>query len=119
MSTTTFQIVIEVTKGNAQGSCCGPAFWNIQYNSLLIFNSRKQTKAITFANDLLIAAKTENVREAGNITNIEINKILNWAKNNKINFNEQKSKAMVISRRKRKDNKEITVYMKNKPLEQV
>ena len=48
-----------------------------------------------------------------------MNKILNWAKNNKINFNEQKSKAMVISRRKRKENKEITVYMNNKPLEQV
>jgi len=48
-----------------------------------------------------------------------MNKILNWAKNNKINFNEQKSKAMVISRRKRKENKEITVYMNNKPLEHV
>ena len=30
-------------------------------------------------------------------------KILIWAKNNKINFNEQKSKVMVISRRKRKE----------------
>jgi len=36
-----------------------------------------------------------------------MNKILNGAKNNKFNFNEQKSKAMVISRRKIKENKEF------------
>ena len=42
-----------------------------------------------------------------------------WAKNNKINFNEQKSKVMVISGRKRKENKEISVYMNNKLVEQV
>jgi hypothetical protein len=52
-------------------------------------------------------------------TNIEMNKISMWAKNNKINFNEQKSKVMVISRRKRRENKEISVYMNNKLLEQV
>ena len=74
---------------------------NIQYNSLLNSDFRKQTKAIAFADDLLIAVKAESIREAENITNIEMNKILNWDKNNKINFNEQKSKAMVISRRKR------------------
>ena len=82
-------------------------------------NFRKQTKATAFADDLLIAVNAESIREAENITNIEMNKILNWAKNNKININEQKSKAMVISRRKRKENKEIAVYMNNKPLEHV
>jgi hypothetical protein len=48
-----------------------------------------------------------------------MNKILNWAKNNKINFNKQKSKSMVITRRKSKESKELAVYMNNKPLEQV
>jgi len=60
--------------------------------------------------------KAESLREAENIINVEMNKILNWAKN-KINFNEQKSKA-IVSRRKSKENKEITVYMNNKPIEQ-
>jgi len=40
-------------------------------------NFRKQTKAIAFAYDLLIAVKAESIREAENITNIEMNKILN------------------------------------------
>jgi hypothetical protein len=69
--------------------------------------------------DLLIVVKAEGKREAENITNIEMNKISMWAKNNKINFNEQKSKVKVISRRKIRENKEISVYMNNKLLEEV
>jgi hypothetical protein len=72
-----------------------------------------------FADDLLIALKEESIREAENITNIEMNKILTWAKNNKLNFNEEKSKVMVISRRKRKEHTKISVYMNNKILVQV
>jgi hypothetical protein len=119
MSTSTVQVEREVNKGYPQGSCCGPGFWNIQYNSLLNLNFRQQPKVIAFADDLFIAVKAESIREAENMTNIEMNKIKNWAKNNKINFNEQKFKAMVISRRKREENKEIIVYMNSKPLEQV
>jgi hypothetical protein len=63
--------------------------------------------------------KAESISEAENITNIKMNKVLTWAKNNKLTFNEQKSKVMVITRRKRKENKEISVYTNNKPLEQV
>jgi len=34
-------------------------------------------------------------------------------------FNEQKSKAMVVTRKKRRENKEVSIYLNNKPLEQV
>jgi hypothetical protein len=108
-----------VSKGFLQGFCCGPGFWNIQHISLLNLEITKHTKAIAFADDLLIAVKAESIREAENITNIQMGKILILAKNNKIKFNEQKSKAIVISRRNRKENKELLVYMNNKPLEQV
>ena len=53
---------------------------------------------------------------------MEMYKVLTWAKNNKLNFNELKSKVMVISRgneKKRKEKKEISVYMNNKTLEHV
>jgi len=36
-----------------------------------------------------------------------------------IRFNEEKSKVMLISRRKRQEIKEIKIYLHNKPLEQV
>jgi len=113
LSTNSIQIEKEVSKGNQQGSCCGPGFWNIQYNSLLNLEYGKRTKAISFADDLLITVRAETVREAENHANIEI-RISNWAKENKITFNEQKSKVMVMSRRKRRENKYVSIYFKVK-----
>jgi hypothetical protein len=80
--------------------CCGSGFWNIQFNFLLNLEFEKRTNAITFAEDLLIAVRAENVKEAENFANIEINKTTNWAKDNKIMFNEKKSKVMVVTRKK-------------------
>ena len=54
-------------------------------------------------NDLLIAVRAENVQKAENFANMEINKITNWAKENRIIFNEQKSKVMLATRRKRRE----------------
>ena len=66
-------------------------FWNILYNSLLNLDYGKRTKAVAFADDLLIATRADTVREAENFTNIEIRKISKWAKDNKMAFNDQKS----------------------------
>jgi len=47
------------------------------------------------------------VREAENIANIELRKISSWAKDNKIRFNKQKSKAMLLTRRIHRERKEL------------
>jgi len=60
--------------------------------------------------------EAESIGEAENFANIELNKIAEWAADNKIQFNEGKSKVMLMSRRKRK---EITIYLNNKPILQV
>jgi len=113
LSTNSTQIE-KVSKNHPQGSCCVPAFWNTQYNSLLNLEYGKRTKAIAFAKDLIIAVRAETVREAENHANVEIRKMSNWAKENKITFNEQKSKIMMISRRKRRENKDVSIYLNNK-----
>jgi len=115
-TTRSMQMEREVTKGCPQGYCCGPGFWNIQYNSLLNLEFGKRTKAIAYADDLLMAVKVETVREAENYANIEISKITKWAKDNKITFKEQNSKAMVVTRKKRRENKDLSIYLNNKPL---
>jgi hypothetical protein len=48
-----------------------------------------------------------------------MSKITTWSKRNKITFNEEKSKILLISRKKLKETKEIKVYLNNKPLEHV
>ena len=73
---------------------------------------------VAYADDVILAVKAKSITEAENLAYIEVGKITRWAKNNKINFNGNKSKVMLITRRKRKENKGIAVYM-NKRLEQV
>jgi len=74
---------------------------------------------VAFADDLLIMLRAESVGEAENIAKVELNKITKWARDNKLRFNEGKSKVMLLTRRKRKDKKEIAVYLNNKAIPQV
>jgi len=114
-----FSMNKNITKGCPQGSCCGPGFWNIQYNPLLNLSYTNHTKVVAFADDLIIMIKVESIGEAENIANVELNKIAAWAKDNKIRFNEEKSKVMLMTRRKRKEQKDVAVYLNNKPIPQV
>ena len=50
--------------------------------------------------------------------NLGLRKISEWA-HNKLKFTEHKSKVMLMSRRKRKEKKEIEIFLNNKILEQV
>jgi hypothetical protein len=88
------------------------------YNSMLNLKFTRQTKDVAFADDLILADRGKIVCKAENFSNCELNKITTWSKRNKISFNEEKSKVMLISR-KRKKTKEIAVYLNNKQLEQV
>ena len=98
LQTNNTRIVAEITKGCPQGSCAGPCLWNIQYNSLINIGYTNRTKVIAFADDLILLTRGRTVREAENITNMEMTKISTWATNNKIQFNNLKSKAMLLSR---------------------
>jgi hypothetical protein len=51
--------------------------------------------------------------------NLEVRKILEWAIKNKLKFNENKSKVMLMSHRRRREKKEIEIYANNKILKQV
>jgi len=78
-----------------------------------------RTKTTAFADDLILATRGSTVIEAENMANIELTKISAWAKDNKIHFNEQKSKTMLMSRRKRKERKDVEIYLNSRPLTQV
>jgi hypothetical protein len=119
MSTNSISIERRVTKGCPRGSCCKPGFWNLLYNSLLKLEFTSHSKVIAFADDLIILNKGESIVEAENYMNLELRKISEWVHNNKLNFNEHKSKVMLMSRRKRKEKKEREIYLNNKIIEQV
>jgi len=118
ITTNSMRIETAVNKGCPQGSCCGPGYWNIQYKSLLNLNYAKWTMATAYADDLLIAVKAETIAEVESFTNIEMTKIKRWSKENKLQFNDNKSQVMLISRR-RKERKSIDIHLNNSRLEQV
>ena len=68
---------------------------------------RKQTTAIAFADDSLIAVKAERIRGAENITNIEINKILNWAKTTKSTSTKRNPNLWLYCKGKKKKMKKL------------
>ena len=73
---------------------------------------------VAFADDLIIATKGESVRAVENYVNLELNKKLHGQRITRLGLT-KKSKVMLVSRRKRKEHKSITVYLNNKQLDQV
>jgi hypothetical protein len=100
LSTNIINIERRVSNGCQQGSCLGPGMWNIFYNSLLNLPFTSGTKTISFADDLIKLKRGKSVSEAANTANIELKKISKCANDNKIRFKDQKSKVMLMSRRK-------------------
>ena len=120
MESNKYKLVRKITKGCPQGSCCGPGYWNILYNSLLNTTVTSNTKLVAFADDLLILSKGRNHLEAESTANIDLNKIVRWAQDNKIEFNNNKSKVMYITKKRSNVyNNSIQVYINNRMLEQV
>jgi len=78
-----------------------------------------RTKVVAYADDLLIATRGNSIRAVENYANVEMSKINEWSRRNKIKFNDKKSKAMLVTRRKRREYKDVTIYLHFKPLEQV
>jgi len=105
MSTNNIKLERIVTKGCPQVSHCGPGLWNIFYNSLLHLKFSKRTKIIAFVGDIFLLTRAKTVRDIENIANIELSKISAWAKDNKTRFKDQKSKVMLMTRRKKRERK--------------
>jgi len=110
MTTNNIRLERRVTIVCPHGSCCGPGFWNLLYNSIFKLEFTRHTKIIAFVDDLMILTKGESIVEAENYMNLELRKISDWTQKNKLKFNENKSRVMLMSRRKRKEKKRKWKY---------
>ena len=66
----------------------------------------------------MILVKGSNQVEVENYANIETQKLAKWARNNKLSFNDQKSIAMSVTKKKPKNRRDIEVFLNNKKLQQ-
>jgi len=113
----TYRIERKASRGCPQRSCSGPGFWNVMYDSLLNLEYSSHSKIIAFADDLVILTYGNTHYEAEAYANADVAKIENWARENKTQFNESKSKAMRITRKRRQA--EISIILNNRRLVQV
>jgi hypothetical protein len=67
--------------------------------------------------DVIVLTRGTYKLEAENYANQDLKQIERWAADNKIEFNDKKSKVLSISR-KRNDNREVYVYLNHKRLDQ-
>jgi hypothetical protein len=57
---------------------------------------------VTFADDLILAIRGDSASVVENYSNGEMRKITAWATRNKIRFNDEKSKVVLVTRRKKR-----------------
>jgi len=82
----------EHNKRIAQGSCCGPILWNIQYDTVLNLKFTDHTRVVAFADELILMIRADSISEAENIANIEMGKTAMWAKTTKQNLTKKSRK---------------------------
>ena len=56
LSSNSIRLQKTVSRGCPQGSCSGLGYWNLQYNSLLNLDYRNKTKAVAYADNLILAS---------------------------------------------------------------
>ena len=108
-----------VTMGWPQGSCGGPGFWDILYSSLLHMDFTHRTRVTAFADGLLVLTRGKSALDTENYANQDLKKIENWARVNKLHFNENKSNILLVTKKTSRDNRTLNIYLNNKRLEHV
>jgi hypothetical protein len=76
-----------------------------------------RNKVVAYADELLIATKGKSAREVENFTNLELSIMERWSRRNKVRFNEKKTKVMLVTRRKRGEDKTIILYLHSRPID--
>jgi len=105
-----------LSRGCPQGSCSAPGYWNLQYNTLLKIKYMDRTNVVSYMDELFMATRGGSIRVVENYTNVELSKIKCWAKKNKLKFNDSISNIVLVSRRKGKEKKNITIHLNKKLL---
>jgi len=89
----------KLTKGCSQGSSCGPGFWNMNFDSLLKLKLKKRCKLKGFADDSQLRIRAKSILELEVNANSSLARIVEWGKQQKLNFNADKTTAVLFTNR--------------------
>ena len=90
----------KIQRGCPQGAKSSPLLWNVLYNELLELILPEGCEIQAFADDAFLICKHENLETCIIRTNKCLESISTWGEKNKLQFNPDKTKAMLVSKRK-------------------
>ncbi|GBM60131.1 Putative protein in type-1 retrotransposable element R1DM [Araneus ventricosus] len=85
-------------KGCPQGSCSGPALWNLVVNSLLNIHWSPNVHMQAFADYLVLITKSSTKEGLKVLTNDAMTQIVNWAESNLLTISHEKSNFLMYSK---------------------
>ncbi|GBL77188.1 hypothetical protein AVEN_12809-1 [Araneus ventricosus] len=98
MQTSEGPVLWEQTQGCPQGSCSGPAFWNIVADEILSVQWPQEVHQQAFADDFAFIV-TDNTREGlRKISKLALDKFKEWADKNKLHVLMEKSSYVLLSK---------------------
>ena len=92
-----------LTKGCPQGSALGPGIWNISYDELLTLSTPEDCYIKGCCDDTKLLIYGENLQTIQSKTNKLLNDIYNWGQKTKLEFNANKTSALLITRKRDKN----------------
>ncbi|GBL76549.1 Retrovirus-related Pol polyprotein from type-1 retrotransposable element R1 [Araneus ventricosus] len=91
-------VLWEQTRGCPQGSCSGPAFWNIVADEILLVQWPQGVNLQAFADDFAFII-TDNTREGlRKLIKLALDKFKEWTDKNKLHVSMEKSSYVLFSK---------------------
>ena len=106
---------IYINAGVPQGSILGPLFFLVFINDIVV---EVNCSIKLFADDTTIYVIIENVTAAGELLNLNLDKVHKWSEKWLVNFNPQKTQSLLISRKTHPVN-HPPLQMNNIPVQEV
>lgn len=103
-------------RGSSQGGVLSPKIWNLIMDTLLSNFNRSPVKAVGYADDIILLVAGKDPATLVDVMQKELNRVLNWGKDNGLTFNPDKTSAVRFSKYKRKRNWK-QLHMENEALE--
>jgi hypothetical protein len=89
-----------LTKGLSQGSALGPGLWNIMFDDLLQIELPENSELQAYCDDTGAIITGNDINKIEEIANQVLEKLQNWGINHKIEFNPNKTKAILFTNRR-------------------
>ena len=91
----------KLDKGCPQGSALGPGLWNINYDNLLEIETPENSEIMGFCDDTKVLVFGKDIKQIEIKANQILEEMSEWAKSAKLEFNSNKSAAVLITKVKK------------------